>query len=132
LSSIGSFAGILGARLGLPVLDPIVCLIICGMIIRVAVMIFRDAVGKMTDRSCDDKIEESLRAAVLEHEFVRGIDKLNTRQFGERIYIDAEIAVDGTIPLSEAHGIAEDVHKTIEERFPQVKHIMIHVNPEEG
>nr|WP_302624847.1 cation transporter dimerization domain-containing protein [uncultured Eubacterium sp.] len=32
----------------------------------------------------------------------------------------------------KAHDVAEDVHKNIEQRFPKVKHIMIHVNPYEG
>ena len=40
-----------------------------------------------------------------------------------------EIAVDGGLTLTQAHEIAEGVHDDIEKSFPQVKHIMIHVNP---
>ena len=36
LSSIGSFAGILGARMGYPILDPIASVIICGFILKAA------------------------------------------------------------------------------------------------
>ena len=56
---------------------------------------------------------------------------LRTRQFGNRIYIDLEIAVDKHISLVEAHDIAENVHDNLEESFPNVKHVMIHVNPKE-
>ena len=54
----------------------------------------------------------------------------NPRQFGNKIYIDLEIAVPGEIPLNDAHAIAERVHGAVERRFPNVKHVMIHVNPE--
>ncbi|MBQ9647512.1 MAG: hypothetical protein IJV43_04015, partial [Oscillospiraceae bacterium] len=39
------------------------------------------------------------------------------------------ISVDGRLPLTDAHAIAERVHDDVESAFPKVKHIMIHVNP---
>jgi cation diffusion facilitator family transporter len=129
LSSIGSFAGILGARLGFPVLDPVVCLVICAFIVKVGVDIFLDAIGKMTDRSCDGETEDAIRASALGHDMVLGVDELHTRLFGEKIYVDIEISLDGNVSLNDAHNAAEDVHNAIELQFPQVKHCMVHVNP---
>lgn len=57
------------------------------------------------------------------------LDLLRTRQFGNRLYIDVEIAADGSLPLFTAHRIAEQVHNQIEASFPAVKHCMVHVNP---
>ena len=57
------------------------------------------------------------------------LDILRTRAFGNRIYVDAEIAADGNLTLTEAHAIAERTHNAVESQFPDVKHIMIHVNP---
>jgi divalent metal cation (Fe/Co/Zn/Cd) transporter len=45
------------------------------------------------------------------------------------MYVDIEIAVDGNATLRTAHSIAEAVHDSIEQQFPKVKHIMVHVNP---
>ena len=81
LSSIGSFAGVLGARLGVPILG----------VVRV--------------------------------------DDIKTRLFGSRTYVDAEIAVDGALPLRDAHVIAEAVHHELERDYPDVKHCTVHVNP---
>lgn len=50
-------------------------------------------------------------------------------RFGNRLYIDVEIAADGSLPLFTAHRIAEQVHNQIEASFPAVKHCMVHVNP---
>jgi divalent metal cation (Fe/Co/Zn/Cd) transporter len=63
---------------------------------------------------------------------VLGIDLLHTRIFGNKIYVDVEITVDGSKPLREAHSIAECVHNDIEQSFPKVKHIMVHVNPDKA
>lgn len=131
MSSVGSFAGILGARLGAPVLDSIACVIICVFIIKVAFNIFREAVSKMTDTACDDSFVEEIRQVVLSQESVLGIDLINTRLFGDKVYVDMEIISDGDASLNEAHAIAQRVHDAIERRFPSVKHCMVHVNPKQ-
>jgi len=131
LSSIGSFIGILGARLGYPVLDPIASVVICCFIIKAAYDIFRDAIAKLTDRSCDENTVETIRELILRQDGVLGIDLLKTRLFGSKIYIDVEIRAKGSQSLIDAHNIAETVHDTIEAEFPNVKHCMIHVNPNE-
>jgi len=131
LSSIGSFGGILGARLGFPILDAVAAIIICLFILKVAVDIFRDAVGRMTDKACDEQTEADMREAILARESVAGIDVLKTRLFGDKIYVDVEISVDGAYTLHDAHDVAQDVHDAIETAFPTVKHCTVHVNPAE-
>ena len=55
-----------------------------------------------------------------------------SRLFGAKIYVDAEIAAQADLPLSQAHAIAESVHEAIEQAFPLVKHCMVHVNPKQA
>ena len=129
LSSVGALLGIAGARLGHPILDPLSSVVICVFIGKAAIDIFRDAVDKMVDHSCDEATERAIRGCVMGHDGVEHIDLLRTREFGNRIYIEMEISVDGQLPLVDAHAIAEQVHNDVETAFPQVKHIMIHVNP---
>ena len=129
LSSIGALIGIVGARMGHPLLDPVASLVICCFIAKAALDIFRDAVSKMVDRACSEEMEQSLRDCAASRPEVLGVDKIQTRVFANRIYADIEIACDGSLSLSEAHGVAERVHHAIEEAFPKVKHIMVHVNP---
>ena len=131
LSSVGSFVGILGAKMGYPLFDPIASVIICIFILKAAVEIFMDAVGKMTDEACDDATEEKIRETVQAQQGVMEIDDLKTRLFGNKIYVDIEISVDGNVSLYEAHGIAEKVHDEVEASSPLVKHCMVHVNPYE-
>ena len=130
LSSVGALIGIAGARMGHPVMEPLASLVICVFILKAAYDIFRDAMRKMVDRAADAETESRLRDCVLAQKDVLGIDRLQTREFGSRIYVDLEIRLDGALSLYEAHGIAEQVHDRIERDFPSVKHIMVHVNPD--
>lgn len=129
LSSIGAFAGILGARLGFPVLDPAASVVICIFIEKAALDVFKDAMDKMVDKACDDQTIERMRNVVLSRDGVKEIDNMKTRMFGAKVYVDIEIAADENITLIEAHKIAENVHGAIEKEFTEVKHCMVHVNP---
>ena len=129
LSSIGALIGIAGARLGVPVMEPIASLIIAVFILRVAVRIFREAIDQMVDHSCNEEAESAFRTTALEQPGVEGVELLRTRMFGNRVYVDLEISADPKLTLAAAHEIAEGVHDAIEKTFPEVKHIMVHVNP---
>ncbi len=131
LSSVGALIGIAAARMGYPVMDAAASLVICIFIVKAAYDIFKDAVDKMVDKACDEATENELRDCTLSQRGVMGIDLLRTRVFGNKIYVDLEIRADGSRTLNETHEIAEQIHDRIEERFPKVKHIMVHVNPAE-
>ena len=131
LSSVGSFAGILGARLGFPALDPVASVVICLFILKAAWDLMADALGKMTDHACPPAMVQEMADSILSQPGVLGLDTLNTRLFGDRVYVDVEIQADGDLPLKVTHATAQAVHDTLEKTFPQVKHCMVHVNPAE-
>ena len=128
-SSIGALIGIAGSRMGFPIMDSIASLVIFVFIAKAAFDIFKDAMDKMVDHSCDENTEKAIYDCVISHEDVLGIDLLQSRIFGNKIYVDLEIELDASYTLEKAHRIAEDIHEDIEKNFPKVKHVMIHVNP---
>ncbi|MEI3376633.1 MAG: cation diffusion facilitator family transporter [Coriobacteriales bacterium] len=129
LSSIGALIGVGGSMLGYPVCDPIASVVICLFILKQGVSIIIDALKKMLDTSCGPQYEDKIRELVEGESQVERIDVLRTRMFGDKVYVDMEIAIDGTMQLTDAHAIAERVHDNVEQAFPEVKHVMIHVNP---
>lgn len=132
LSSVGALIGILGARMGYPVLDAVASVGICLFIEKAVFDIFRDAMDKMVDKSCPDELVEQMKDAVRKEDGVIAIDDMKTRLFGDKIYVDVEFSADGSKSLEESHDIAERVHAAIEREFPTVKHCMVHVNPYHG
>ena len=130
LSSIGAFIGILGARMGIMILDCVASLVICIFIAKAAFDVFMDATNKMVDKSCDAQVIAQMKEIISAEDGVLNIDEVRTRLFGSKIYVDIEISADGNLSLNEAHTIAERVHDSIEANFADVKHCMVHVNPQ--
>lgn len=129
LSSIGSLVGVVGGLCGVKILDSIACIVICLFIFKAAIQIFIDSIKKMTDEACDEKTEWAIRDYISSFEGVMHLDNLMTRLFGSRIYVIAEIACDPALSLIDAHAIAENLHEGLENTFPEVKHVTVHVNP---
>ena len=130
ISSIGSFVGIFGAMMGFPVLQPIVCVIIAILIFKVGIDIYRETMNKLIDKSCDEETTEKIKKTILSQDGVIALDEIKTRLFGSKIYVDIEIACDGKQSLYDAHKIAENVHRQVENLLPgRIKHCTVHVNP---
>ena len=129
LSSIGSLIGVVGAILGLKILDPVMGCVIGVVIIKVSYDIAKESVDKMVDKACDDDTVGALKKEVEKVSGVKELDMIKTRMFGTKIYVEIEISVDGNMILKDAHDIAEQVHDNIEKNFENVKHCTVHVNP---
>ena len=123
--------GIIGSKFGITILDSVASLIVSIFIIKAAINIFIDAIGKMVDTSCPEETQIEIKKIAEEQFGVCSVDLIQTRVFGNRIYVDIEISVSSTISVVEGHAIAEKVHDAIEEELENVKHIMVHINPYE-
>lgn len=129
LSSVGALIGIWGARMGHLWLDPVASLIICVFIVKAAYDIFRDAIEKMVDHACSADMQNEILDCAKNQEGVLGAGEIQTRQFGNRVYVDLEIFADSEITLKQSSEISENVHSAIEAQFPKVKHITVRVSP---
>ena len=129
LSSIGSLIGIVGARMGYKWLDPLASLVICIFILKATLDIFMDAMKKMVDHSCSKEISDAITECAKRHPDVLGIAGIQTREFGNKIYVDLEVFADGNISLKRSNEIAEQIHDSIESEFQKVKHIAVAMKP---
>ena len=129
ISSVGALIGIGAEMLGFRAGDELASIAIGIIIVKVAADVLKDAIGNMTDTPCDREEERAILTCIEGVPGVVRVDNLRTRKFGNRIYVDVEIAADGDLPLREAHAIAEAAHDTVEKTFPDVKHVMVHENP---
>lgn len=128
-SSVGSLIAIFASRLGFPILDNVASIIICFFIIKTAVEIFIDSINKMTDTSCNQELYDEIYQSIISHSDIIKVDLLQTRMFGNKIYVDIEITLNRNLSLYKSHLIAHDLHDSLEKSFPNIKHCMIHVNP---
>lgn len=128
-SSIGSLIGIGSAMLGFPVMDSVASVVICLFIVKASYDILKDGVVKLLDTSCGETYDRKMEEYIAGQDGVVCVDSLRSRMFGNKVYIDLEIQVDGEKSLRDAHKVAQRIHDEVERAFPDVKHIMIHLNP---
>ncbi|MBA2860634.1 cation diffusion facilitator family transporter [Methanococcus maripaludis] len=128
-SSVGTLIGVVGAKLGYPILDPIASIVISLFIAKMAFEIYFKALNQLLDSAADSKTIDEIEEIILSVDGVLEIDVLKTRIHSNKIYVDVEIAVNKDLSLIEAHNISENVHSKIESRLKRVKHCMVHVNP---
>lgn len=128
-SSVGSLIGIYAAIKGFKYMDLVASIIISIIIIKTSIDIFIDSINKVLDTSCDEKFVCEIKELILDTKEVNDIDLLKTRVFGNKVYVDLEISLDKDLSFSEAHNISHIVHDKIENKFSNIRHCMIHINP---
>lgn len=129
MSSVCALIGISGAILGFPLLDPIVSLIICVVIIKVSVDIFKTSIAQLIDTSASIAIEDEINEIITSFDEVKCVDMLRTRMFGNKIYVDIEVSLDKNMTFKDAHELVHCLHDRIEDSNADIKHCMIHANP---
>ena len=129
LSSVGAFVGILGARLGLPVLDPVTGLLVSILVLKVAIDLYRKSVSGLVDSSTDAETVTRIQQLLADMDGIEEVNSLKTRVFGASAYADVTIKVDGALTVEEGHDIATLAHNKIEANLPKIKHIMVHIEP---
>lgn len=130
LSSIGALVGIIGARMGWPVLDSVAAIIICVVIIKVAYDVLKQSINQLIDASADEEIISDINEKINNIEGIRHIDSVKTRQHANRVYVDVEVSVDSKLTVEEGHEIAMNIHEDVEKN-ENIKHCMVHINPYE-
>ena len=130
LSSVGTFAGILGGRLGLPVLDPIAGFVVAVMIIWMGLRIIRASSDELMDAQTDPETISAVRAAAAGVGGVCDVHSVVTRKYGGDSYVDLRIGVDPSISVVVGHEIAMQVENAVRLECPSVRGVLVHVDPE--
>ena len=128
LTSLAVVAGAIGAALGFPAADPIVGLGIAGAIGIVLVYAARDVFGRLLDRVDPDLIDRA--AAVLaDQPGVRGVRRVRMRWVGHQLEADAELDVDPSLSLTDAHSVAHNAEHELGHSIPKLGSVIVHAYP---
>ncbi|KAB3531094.1 cation diffusion facilitator family transporter [Alkaliphilus serpentinus] len=128
LSSIGAFIGIWGARMGIRILDPLAGLLVSLLIIKVGVEFYLKAIEELVDHAADERVVENITRIAYGIDGVESV-KLKTRIFGNKLYADILISVDGSLSIEDGCRIATSVHNAIEEEIEDIKHCVVELEP---
>ncbi|MFO7814525.1 MAG: cation diffusion facilitator family transporter [Halanaerobiales bacterium] len=129
ISSIAAAAGILGANLGYPILDPIAGIVVALLIIRVGWNIIVDAINTLMIKAPPEEDNEEIRNIVNNIEGVQEIKELRSHYSGVDLYVDLRIVVDAQLTVKKGHDISVKVRNKLLNQCEQVREVIVHIHP---
>lgn len=129
ITTIATFAGVAGARLGIRVLDPIAAIFVAVIILRIGFSVSRGALNELLDISPEPKTLEKIKETAQSVSGVEHIGRFRARKTGPYIYVDIEVEIDESMTVLDSHSAAEEVKSRLRGNMPEIKNVMVHVEP---
>ncbi len=129
LVTVAVLAGMAGMSMGYSLFDPIVTILVLLFIIRAAYYVLRPSIKVLSDAKAVD--EGEVRQIAERVAGVKKIHAVRSRGDENRAFVDLHIHVDKKLSIKKAHEISHELKKQLMERLPQVKDVVIHIEPDE-
>ena len=128
-ASIGVILGFIAVRMGYPLADPVIAVLITGLIVLTGLEIMKESSGVLLDKAL---IEESVIRRLAESvEGVCNCHRVRTRGSLGDMYIDLHVGVDSSLSIDEAHKVGMAVEEKIKSSIEGVKDVVVHLEPKD-
>ena len=98
-------------------------------LLKSALYILRESVAMLMDEELPKHVQNKIKIQLSALKEIKKIQDLRTRQSGCQIFVQMTLILDGNMPLSKAHSVADKAESLIHEIYPESE-IMIHLEPE--
>nr|WP_233151495.1 cation diffusion facilitator family transporter [Mycobacterium lehmannii] len=130
-TSLAVLLGAGGVALGYPLADPIFGLLITAAILAVLRTAVRDVFRRLMD-GVDPVLVDAAETALAAQPGVRQVRSVKMRWVGHRLHADAELDIDPSTTLVDAHRIAHNAEHTLTHAVPKLSTALIHAYPMKG
>jgi cation diffusion facilitator family transporter len=130
ITSLAVLAGVAGAWLGYPILDPLVGLGITVMIGLIGWDSAKLIFTRMLDGIEPEVLDRIARTAA-KVPGVRGVSEVKARWSGREMRIELSVAVETELSVRDGHRIAQEVNHILLHELEHVGTVYVHVDPEE-
>ncbi len=135
ITSAAAFLGILIALWGGPgweSADDFAALVAAGIIAVNGVRFLRSAVSELMDREPDPQARQVIASTASAVEGVLAIEKLRVRKVADSLLVDLHVQATPAMSLEDAHNLSGRVKSAIRQAVPNVREVLIHMEPFEG
>lgn len=129
LTSVATLIGIAGARLGLPILDPIAAIVVSLFIFKVGYQVIKGAFSGLMDAALSEETMMKIWRIAERIEGVEHINDVRGRNMGQYLLVDIKLQIDSKATVEQGHAIATTVKNEIMKQIERVADVMVHVNP---
>jgi cation diffusion facilitator family transporter len=129
ISSVAALIGVFFARLGYPIFDPLMTIVVAAILIKVGWDMVFTIIDELMDAQVEPEIIEHLEQAILKVESVHSVRNLKVHKYGAEHHVDCTITVSPKLDVSGGHYLSHEVEDRIKEKLSTVTHVDIHVEP---
>jgi len=128
-SSIAILVGVVVSNMGYPILDPIIALIIGGLILKTAYEITKENIDNIMGRVPSEEFIRKIKKVAEEAPEAENAHNIKVDYLGAYATVALHIELDGSMTLDESHEIVHKVQNNIMNEIPEVKYVMVHACP---
>ena len=129
-TSITVIISLIVTKLGFPLIDPIVTILISLFIGYAAFEIAKQS----SDVLCDTAVfldDQKVKDIVLKIEGVRACHKIRSRGRIDDVYIDLHVQVKPSMHIDNAHQISYRIEEAIKSAIPGITDVVVHMEPQD-
>jgi cation diffusion facilitator family transporter len=127
-TSVSVIAALVFVKLGMPIADPVITLVIAGFIAHSAFVIIREEAGILCDAIAITDTKK-IEAAVLRIKGVKSCHKIRSRGRLDDVHLDLHIQIDADMTMRDSHLLNHTIQKEIMSVFPQIVDVLVHMEP---
>lgn len=129
ITSIATLVGVLGATLGVGILDPLAAALTSLFIIHIGWQTFASSAHDLMDGTAPEEFNQQVINLAEGVRQVEHVHEIRTRRSGQYYIIDLKLDMDPQMTVKESHDVITEVKRLIFERMNNVGDVMIHINP---
>ncbi len=127
-TSLSVIVAIFAIKMGYPILDPIVTIMIALFIARAGYSIIKQGSNVLCDTVVVMDVKKIARVCMAVSG-VKSCHKIRTRGREDDIYVDLHAQVNPDMHVNKAHDICYRIEKAIKENIPGVTDVVVHIEP---
>ncbi len=127
-TSLAVLFGAIGVKLGFPLADPIVGLIITIMILRIVWESIKMVFIRLLDGVESETIDE-IKHTASHVPKVNNITEVRARWIGHYIHAELNVTVNPKLSVEEGHNIAKEVRHQLMHNLKYLSNVIIHIDP---
>lgn len=126
-TSLSVIIALIAIKLGYPILDPIVTIIISLFIANAAYQIIKNCSDVLCDTVAID--EKKIKNIVLNIKGVKTCHKIRTRGRPDDIHLDLHIQINPDTQIDDAHEISNSIEAAIKINIKEITDVIVHMEP---
>ncbi|NLJ79544.1 MAG: cation transporter [Firmicutes bacterium] len=131
LSSVAALAGVFLARLGYPVFDPLMAIVVAIILIKVGWDMVFTVIDELMNAQVEPEILDKIKAIVLSVPKVSSLRNLKVHKYGAEHHVNCTITVPAKMNVSAGHDLCHLVREKIRREYPTVTQVDIHLEPDQ-